>query len=107
MSAGFADQERDRLEVPELVEGVVEACGAIKETALRDIREEEVEPRVPPLGEVAVLEALPPREQRPSLGRPAQCRVAPGLPMRISSKKLVVLRQRPSGCNLGIAGAVD
>lgn len=58
----LTDQQPNGLKVPELVEGVMEACGAIEEAALDHIGKQKIETRIPPLRDVAIFEALPLRE---------------------------------------------
>ena len=52
------DHQPDGEEIPSLVEGVLEALGAIEEAQLHHIGLHKIGPRVPPPCEVAVFETL-------------------------------------------------
>ena len=54
----FFNQQADGLEIPGFVSGIVQARPAALKSELCQVTENEVEPRVPPLCKVPVLEAL-------------------------------------------------
>ena len=82
----FFNQQADGLEIPGLVSGIVQARPAVEKSELCQVTENEVEPRVPPLCKVPVLEALARGEACPG----ARVAPKPGIALRFPKRIVAV-----------------
>lgn len=79
----FFNQQADGLEIPGFVSGIVQTRPAVEKSELCQVTENKVEPRVPPLCKVPVLEALARGEACPGAGGASKPGIALRFPKRI------------------------